>query len=126
MCHSRTLLLTTGGRKVGLGHRCIQPGDSICFLSGAAVPLLMRPHPHDLLQWLLVGETYVNGLAYASNDCSVSEDFEALRIVAPRELQKRHRWVGVQCYKKTALGRRRWKRLPSYAYATLVFVAHIK
>jgi hypothetical protein len=86
MCHSRTLFCTAG-RRVGIGPRCLQPGDSICFLFGAAVPLLMRPHPQDPLQWLLVGETYVNGLAYVSNDYEVSKKFEALRIVAPRELR---------------------------------------
>jgi hypothetical protein len=86
MCHSRTLFFTVG-RKVGIGPRCLQPGDSICFLFGAAVPLLMRPHPQDPLQWLLVGETYVNGLAYVSDDYEVSNNFEALRIIAPREVR---------------------------------------
>ena len=86
MCHSRTLFFTAG-RKVGIGPRCLQPGDSICFLFGAAVPLLMRPHPQDPLQWLVVGETYVNGLAYVSNDYEVSNSFEALRIVTPREVR---------------------------------------
>jgi hypothetical protein len=49
--------------------------------------LLMRPHPQNPLQWLLVGETYVNGLAYVSNDYDISNNFEALRIVAPREVR---------------------------------------
>ena len=47
----------------------------------------MRPHPQDPLQWLVVGETYVNGLAYVSNDYEVSNSFEALRIVTPREVR---------------------------------------
>jgi hypothetical protein len=79
MCRSRTLLFTVKG-KVGIGPQCLQPGDSICILSGAAVPLLMRPHPENSLRWLLVGETYVNGLAYDSNDYEIAEDFEALHI----------------------------------------------
>jgi hypothetical protein len=79
MCRSRTLFLTAKG-KIGIGPQCLRLGDSICLLSGAAVPLLMRPCPRDPLRWLLVGETYVNGLAYASNDYEIAEDFEAVHI----------------------------------------------
>jgi hypothetical protein len=79
MCRSRALFLTAKG-KIGIGPQCLGPGDSVCLLSGAAVPLLMRPCPRDPLRWLLVGETYVNGLAYASNDYEIAEDFEAVHI----------------------------------------------
>jgi hypothetical protein len=79
MCRSRTFFLTDGG-KVGIGPHHLQPGDSICLLTGAAVPLLMRPRSRDPRRWLLVGETYVNGLAYASIDYEIAEDFEALHI----------------------------------------------
>jgi hypothetical protein len=49
----------------------------------------MRPHPQDPLRWLLVGETYVNGLAYASNDYEIAEDFEALHVnLNPYELRR--------------------------------------
>jgi hypothetical protein len=84
MCRSRTLLFTVKG-KAGIGPECLQLGDSICSLSGAAVPLLMRPHPKNPLRWLLVGETYVNGLAYMSNDYDIAEDFEALHISSDAE-----------------------------------------
>lgn len=77
MCRSRTLFLTIEGQ-VGIGPQCLQPGDSVCLLSGAAVPLLMRQDPGALARWLLVGETYVNGLAHVSNDYEAAEDFEAL------------------------------------------------
>lgn len=79
MCRSRTLFLTVQG-KVGIGPQILEPGDSICLLSGAAVPLLMRPCSQEPLRWLLVGETYVNGLAYVSDDYEIAEDFEALHI----------------------------------------------
>jgi hypothetical protein len=88
MCRSRTLFLTDRG-KVGIGPHHLQPGDSICLLSGAAVPLLMRPRPQDPLRCLLVGEAYVNGLAYASNDYEIAEDFEALHVnLNPYELRR--------------------------------------
>jgi len=65
ICRSRTVFLTDGGQ-LGIGPQCLEPGDCVCFLASAAVPLLLRPrsgagtaHSH----WVLVGETYVNQLA---------------------------------------------------------------
>jgi hypothetical protein len=81
MCRSRTLFITTGGQ-LGIGPQSAQKGDSICLLYGAATPLLMRQHTQKSDRWLLVGETYVNGLVRDSDDYEAKEDFEALHITA--------------------------------------------
>ena len=79
MCRSRTLFLTDGGQ-LGIGPQCLEPGDCVCFLAGAAIPLLLRPcssadvvHRH----WILVGETYINELVGASLDHGSAEGLEA-------------------------------------------------
>lgn len=65
ICRSRTLFLTDAGQ-LGIGPQCLEPGDCVCFLAGAAVPLILRPR--EVAEgahrpWILVGETYVNQLA---------------------------------------------------------------
>jgi hypothetical protein len=82
ICRSRTLFLTDGGR-LGIGPQCLQPGDCVCFLKGAAVPLLLRPRSGPDVarrRWFLVGETYVNNLAGATFNGEAAEDTEALPV----------------------------------------------
>lgn len=83
ICRSRSLFFTDTGQ-LGIGPQCLEPRDCVCFLAGAAVPLLLRPcsipevaHRH----WVLVGETYVNGLADASLDCESVEGLEPLSVI---------------------------------------------
>ncbi|GAB7333278.1 hypothetical protein MBLNU13_g04919t2 [Cladosporium sp. NU13] len=81
ICRSRTLFLTDSG-KLGIGPQCLQTGDSVCYLAGAAIPLLLRARSNPDAthrRWLLVGETYVDGLARApSGKRTAGRDFETL------------------------------------------------
>lgn len=82
MCRSRTVFLTDSGH-LGLGPQCFQSGDSICFLMGAAVPLLLRSQagPDSTnCRWMLVGETYVHGLAGALPDHHFADNREGSRL----------------------------------------------
>ena len=67
ICRSRRLFLTTDGQ-LGIGPKCVQPGDTVFCLSSAAVPLLLRSRSHAQHRWALLGEVYVNGMASASDD----------------------------------------------------------
>jgi len=82
ICRSRTLFFTDGGQ-LGIGPQCVEPGDCVCFLAGAAAPLLLRPCLDAVVEhrhWVLVGETYVNGLAGTSPDWEWAEELEALHF----------------------------------------------
>lgn len=63
-CLGRRLYTSSKGY-IGLGPEALQPGDKICVISGALVPLILR-QASDSEQWLLVGETYVDGLLDAN------------------------------------------------------------
>ena len=79
MCRSRTSFLTDSG-KLGIGPQCLQTGDSVCYLAGAAIPLLLRARSSPDAthrRWLLVGETYVDGLTRAPPG-KADRDFETL------------------------------------------------
>jgi hypothetical protein len=67
ICRSRKLFLTTDGQ-LGIGPKCVQPGDAIFYLSSAAVPLLLRSRSSAQHRWALLGEVYVNGMVGASDD----------------------------------------------------------
>lgn len=82
ICRSLTLFLTDSGQ-LGIGPQCLEPGDCVCFLNGAAIPLLLRPLPGAEARyhhWILVGETYVNGLADTSPEWESAEEPEALHF----------------------------------------------
>lgn len=51
---------TTNGY-MGTGPPYAKPGDKVCIIQGAIVPLLLRTHP-DKEGYLLVGEAFVMGL----------------------------------------------------------------
>jgi len=64
ICRSRMLFLTDSGT-LGIGPQRLRTGDSVCYLAGAAIPLLLRARSNPDVthrRWLLVGETYVDGL----------------------------------------------------------------
>jgi hypothetical protein len=67
ICRSRKLFLTTDGQ-LGIGPKCVQPGDAIFYLASAAVPLLLRSRPQAHHRWRLLGEVYVNGMVSTSDD----------------------------------------------------------
>jgi hypothetical protein len=80
ICRSRTLFLTNNGR-LGIGPQCLQPGDCVCFLAGAAVPLILRQRSGPDVahrRWFLVGETYVDKLADTTVSGEAAEGAEAL------------------------------------------------
>ena len=67
ICRNRKLFFTTDGQ-LGIGPKCVQPGDAIFSLSSAAIPLLLRPRPQVVHRWALLGEVYVNGMVSNSDD----------------------------------------------------------
>jgi hypothetical protein len=67
ICRSRKVFLTTDGQ-LGIGPKCVHPGDAIFYLSSAAVPLLLRSRSPAQHRWALLGEVYVNGMISASDD----------------------------------------------------------
>lgn len=73
LCRSRKLFFTTDNQ-LGLGPQTVQPNDEVCYLSSAAVPLLLRPHFPTRQSWQLLGEVYVNGMASASQDYGPAKD----------------------------------------------------
>lgn len=75
MCRSRTLFFTSK-EQLGIGPQCTLVGDSICYLNGAAAPLLLRPRQHAPGRWHLVGETYVNGMLSSLRDYHGENDLE--------------------------------------------------
>jgi hypothetical protein len=86
ICRSRTLFLTDGGQ-LGIGPQCLRSGDSICFLEGAAILLLLRARPDTEMayrRWLLVGETYVDGLTPVTDSYAAGENFETLHSTKAR------------------------------------------
>lgn len=44
---------------IGLGPRAMQPGDHVCLLEGATVPIILRPSKEG---FKVVGEAYVSGV----------------------------------------------------------------
>jgi hypothetical protein len=90
MCRSRALFLTDSGQ-IGIGPQCLQTGDSVCFLAGAAVPLLLRPRstPETVQRrWLLVGEAFVSGLADPYLEDDSAKAVEALQSVEDDEAER--------------------------------------
>jgi len=59
VCGGRSLFKTTTGLK-GVGPQCLEEGDQICVLHGAAVPFVIRSDGAG--GFLLVGECYVHDI----------------------------------------------------------------
>ena len=59
VCNGRSLFKTTTGLK-GVGPQCLEEGDQICVLYGAAVPFVIRSDGTG--GFLLVGECYVHDI----------------------------------------------------------------
>ncbi|ETS76029.1 hypothetical protein PFICI_12973 [Pestalotiopsis fici W106-1] len=59
-CFNRSFIITSAGR-MGLGPSDSRLGDIIAIIPGSGVPLIMRRLSNDP-HWLLVGESYVQGL----------------------------------------------------------------
>ena len=52
---------TTKEGYIGLAPKVTRPGDQVCILLGSSRPLVLRPTAH--LQYQVVGECYIHGLA---------------------------------------------------------------
>ena len=61
-CTWRCLVVTEDGH-VGLGPQVTEPGDVVCILKDAIMPLLLRPEA-DGDSFKLVGEAYVQGMMF--------------------------------------------------------------
>ncbi|POS70226.1 hypothetical protein DHEL01_v211380 [Diaporthe helianthi] len=61
-CYRRRLVVTEDGH-VGLGPQVTEPGDVVCILKGANVPLLLRPEAGGI-KFKLVGEAYIEGMMF--------------------------------------------------------------
>lgn len=80
ICRSRTSFLTDSSR-LGIGPQCLRTGDSVCYLAGAAIPLLLRGRSNSDVthrHWLLIGETYVDGLTPSTSRLGADGDYETL------------------------------------------------
>lgn len=51
----------TGNGYIGIGPACMQEDDSVCIISGAAVPFILRKRDDC---HLLAGEAYVHGVMH--------------------------------------------------------------
>lgn len=61
-CTWRRLLVTDDGH-VGLGPQVTEPGDVVCILQDAIMPLVLRPET-DGDKFKLVGEAYIQGMMF--------------------------------------------------------------
>lgn len=58
-------LFRTRGEYLGLGSECLQAGDSVWFVPGSSVPLILRSQnakPSSANRYRLVSGTYLHGL----------------------------------------------------------------
>lgn len=70
-CTWRRLIVTDSGH-VGLGPQVTEPGDVVCILKGAIMPLLLRPEA-DGDSFKLVGEAYIQGMMFGEYTISQVE-----------------------------------------------------
>ncbi|KAF5700714.1 Het6 heterokaryon incompatibility [Fusarium globosum] len=60
-CDGRKYFLTEKGY-IGIGPRCLQPGDSVCILFGGDIPSIVRPVAPSSDEYLFLGNAYVHGI----------------------------------------------------------------
>ncbi|CVK94881.1 related to HET-6OR heterokaryon incompatibility protein (het-6OR allele) [Fusarium mangiferae] len=60
-CDGRKFFLTEKGY-IGIGPRCLEPGDSVCILFGAEMPSIVRPVAPSSDEYLFLGNVYVHGI----------------------------------------------------------------
>jgi len=58
---NRSLFVTSLGF-IGLGSDSVQPGDMLCIVAGAQMPLVLRAYPKGDDVFEFCGEAYVHGL----------------------------------------------------------------
>ena len=58
---NRSLFVTSLGF-IGLGSDSVQPGDILCMVAGAQMPLVLRVYPKGDHVFEFCGEAYVHGL----------------------------------------------------------------
>jgi hypothetical protein len=71
MCMSRVVFRTLSHGIIGIGPRCMRPGDVCCSIAGSPMPMILRPVTEEGQanvkgRFLLVGPTEVSGLVELS------------------------------------------------------------